>query len=369
MAEVPEIAIVSMSTSTAPVFSVRGLTRTSDGTSSEVRNPFLHFFQTLLPFHSTMPASIGIYFLGSVALLFSSYALMRSFLGKPRRLVPPESDALFRIGHEASNSSSCLPHQFNVLVWNIEKGVEAQFGLEFDRLARGKHLVLLQEYLGEDNVDERLTSPPIRLRYDGATSFCYDSSQNHADISRAAISACQIRTGVITGAPVVPTSTAAFVTADVEPVVATPKASIATKYKIDSISSQERELELLVVNTHGLNRASFDAFETQLQHLASLVRQHVGPVLWGGDFNTNSRRKRDFLFGLTVTELGMTSVAFDPDRRTVSKLSRQPLDWVFVRGLQVVHASSIESLGSDHNPINVSLSVNLPRSLGPYRSG
>jgi endonuclease/exonuclease/phosphatase (EEP) superfamily protein YafD len=314
-----------------------------------------------------MPVNIVISLFGSVAILFSSYALMRSLRGKPRRAVPPKDAALFRIGHEATNSSTCLPQKFNVLVWNIEKGAESQFGLEFDRLARGNHLVLLQEYLGEDKVDEHLTRHQLRLRYDGATSFCYDSS--HADVSRTAISASQIRTGVVTGAPVKPTSVAAFVTADVEPVIATPKASIATKYKVDTPSSFDPEPELLVVNTHGLNRASLEAFQTQMQTLANLVRHHVGPVLWGGDFNTNSRRKRDFLFDLAIPELGMTSVAFDPDRRTVSKLSRQPLDWVFIRGLQVERASSIESLGSDHNPITVSLTVNLPRSLGPGSSG
>lgn len=305
-----------------------------------------------------MPVGVGIYLAGSFAVLFSSYALMRSFRGKPRRVVPSKDDAMFCIGHEPANASSFLPPQFDVLVWNIEKAAEAKFGVEFDRFAKGKHLVLLQEYLGEERVDERLTSPRLpRMRYDGATSFYYDYGD--ADIGRTVTSTSLIRTGVVIGAPVLPTSAAVFVTADVEPLVATPKASIATKYKIESFSS-EPEPELLVVNTHGLNRASFEAFQTQMQELAILVRQHVGPVLWGGDFNTNSRQKRNFLFDLTVTELGMTSVAFDPDKRTVSKLSRQPLDWVFIRGLQAEHASSVESPGSDHSPITVSLSVNVP---------
>jgi endonuclease/exonuclease/phosphatase family metal-dependent hydrolase len=306
-----------------------------------------------------MPVTIGICLLGSVAIVFSSYALMRTFLGKPRRAVPSKDDALFRIGYKAANSSSFLPSQFSVLVWNIEKGFEAQFGDEFDRLAQGKHLILLQEYLGEANVNERLTSSQLGLRFDGATSFYYDSSPT--DKTGAVVSASQIRTGVVTGAPVRPASAAAYVTVDVEPVVATPKASIATKYKIGSPNSLELGPELLVVNTHGLNRASVEAFQSQMRGLANVVRQHVGPVVWGGDFNTNSRRKRDFLIDLAVTELEMTSIAFDPDRRKVSKLSRQPLDWVFARGLQVERAASIGSLGSDHSPITVSFSVNLPQ--------
>jgi endonuclease/exonuclease/phosphatase (EEP) superfamily protein YafD len=49
-----------------------------------------------------------------------------------------------------------------------------------------------------------------------------------------------------------------------------------------------------------------------------------------------------------AAKLGLLPVRFDPDDRTVSKLSRRPLDHAFVRGAVVENAGCRGSTGSDH---------------------
>lgn len=57
--------------------------------------------------------------------------------------------------------------------------------------------------------------------------------------------------------------------------------SLCSYYKING--SKE---SLLVINTHVVNFATTEAFRTFIGELLQVIREHQGPLILGGDFNT-----------------------------------------------------------------------------------
>ena len=104
---------------------------------------------------------------------------------------------------------------------------------------------------------------------------------------------------------------------------------------------------LLVANVHGINRAPRAAFKAQIDALVERLRTHVGPMLFAGDFNTQSKAKISYLEEAAAM-LQLSRVQFSPDHRTVSKLSHRPLDDVFVRGAAIEASECWLGGGSDH---------------------
>lgn len=234
-------------------------------------------------------------------------------------------------------SQSYLHVLIAIMVWNVEKGIEISFQEEFDTIAQGKHLILLQEFLGTNKIQQDLLQPFLEIQYDVATSFYYVKDS--------------IRTGVATGSVAHPKRIVAYITNDVEPLIRTPKASIATWYSWYTASGKNAT-ELLVINTHGINRASFHAYTRQIEDIASLISIHDGPVIWVGDFNTNTKKKRKWLLEIVIQKLHMVEVKFPGgDNRTRSKISGEPLDWIFVRDVTIENSWVLISTGSDHNPL------------------
>jgi endonuclease/exonuclease/phosphatase (EEP) superfamily protein YafD len=106
-----------------------------------------------------------------------------------------------------------------------------------------------------------------------------------------------------------------------------------------------------------MNRTGYDAFKNQLEILTKLITEHKGPIIFGGDFNTNSKDKRKFLFEF-IESVNLKEVLFLDDHRTVSALSRIPLDWIFVRELTIIESSVMLDLhGSDHHAMKLVLEV------------
>ena len=88
---------------------------------------------------------------------------------------------------------------------------------------------------------------------------------------------------------------------------------------------------------------------------AKKILEHSGPVMWGGDFNTQSSTKLASLKNL-AKDLGLKFVAFNPDLRTKSKMMRTPLDHALVRDLNVVMSECLVG-GSDHTALRLELEV------------
>jgi endonuclease/exonuclease/phosphatase (EEP) superfamily protein YafD len=110
---------------------------------------------------------------------------------------------------------------------------------------------------------------------------------------------------------------------------------------------------LLVVNMHVVNFTfGIHDFREQIQQALSVLTNHTGPVLLSGDFNTWHRRRAAILKEMTA-EQNLRMVDFDEDHR--KRFLGQPLDHVYIRGLEVLEATTRTVDSSDHNPMSVRL--------------
>jgi endonuclease/exonuclease/phosphatase (EEP) superfamily protein YafD len=75
-------------------------------------------------------------------------------------------------------------------------------------------------------------------------------------------------------------------------------------------------------------------------------------LLLSGDFNTWRWRRSEILFEMAES-LGLEVLDYDEDHRT--RLFGQPLDHIYVRGLDVLEATTRRVDSSDHNPMSARL--------------
>jgi len=131
-----------------------------------------------------------------------------------------------------------------------------------------------------------------------------------------------------------------IVSEDTEPVAATPKVTSIEKYAL-----QGRSEKLLVVNTHGINFTGLSAFKRQMSAVAKELKSHQGPMVWAGDFNTWSKRRKLYLDSV-MKSLNLRQVQFRgrSERFLV-------LDHAFVRGVDVSEAVQLQLSISDHEPL------------------
>jgi endonuclease/exonuclease/phosphatase (EEP) superfamily protein YafD len=270
-----------------------------------------------------------------VSLSFNAEAGIRP-LGHFYKLVP-ESKAHTTFGHTADNDLD--RHSIKVLVWNIKKTSMAPWQSEFANYGQGKDLFLLQEAYESQAFKSTLSSFE-NVRWVMGISFIYSIFNNAA-------------TGNIFGSTVEPTYVQVLHTPDLEPVVATPKATTIGKYAIEG-SNQE----LLAISVHGINLTSFGAFKRHMDQIKALIEAHDGPVLFAGDFNTRTGARTRYLQDLAKA-LGMETVKFKNDEcRMKFKLTPYYLDHSFVKGLTVKNSEvDCDSRGSDHRPMLLELAV------------
>ncbi|WP_158677994.1 endonuclease/exonuclease/phosphatase family protein [Pseudoalteromonas sp. T1lg76] len=134
-----------------------------------------------------------------------------------------------------------------------------------------------------------------------------------------------------------------------EPWLRTPKASSISRYPLANGDS------LLLVNMHGINfTLGISDYRQQLERLTGLIKLHSGPVIFAGDFNSWSRARWQLVQGL-LSELDMTRVSFTPDHRT--RVFDLPLDQIWIRGVTLTSAQTLERTSSDHNPLLVSVHI------------
>jgi len=236
-------------------------------------------------------------------------------------------------GDDDGGATLDVEKRVSVLVWNIKKEQETSFSSSFETLARSRQLVLLQELHLHNQWNEDFFAGADH-HYAMATAFVYQADNSP--------------TGVAIGSSVPAKHPfQALVTADVEPIVGTPKSSLIAQYPISTGGF------LLVASVHGINRAPEAAFKRQIDQLVTSLEQKLhsegGPFcLLAGDFNTQSAAKLAYLEAASA-RLGLVPVALKPDARTLSKLSRRPLDHAFVSShLRVEAASCRDHGGSDH---------------------
>ncbi|MCS6838665.1 MAG: endonuclease/exonuclease/phosphatase family protein [Bdellovibrionaceae bacterium] len=216
-----------------------------------------------------------------------------------------------------------LSSELSVLVWNVYKGkLKNQWREEFSRINREMDLTLIQEAMVDSYVDEVLRS---QTHQGWNFSRSFEMSEGP--------------TGVATGSRAHAEQWETLVSPDLEPILNTPKVSQASWYSI------EGEQTLLVINSHIINFVRTQRFKRHIQSIIPVIKSHVGPVIWAGDFNTWSDKRMRYLLRV-MSELGFRQVTFDEDERVVA------LDHIFVRDCNIVSARiAHDYYSSDHKPL------------------
>jgi endonuclease/exonuclease/phosphatase (EEP) superfamily protein YafD len=229
------------------------------------------------------------------------------------------------------------PEDFSILSWNSHRGSDKAWGRELVSVGGEADIILLQEAALESMLDNQLEL--FANEWLMATAFHYDEKE----------------IGIFSAARV-PAQTYCA-TREQEPLIRIPKIALAVTYPLAGLQTR-----LLVVNIHLVNfTITTDAMQHQIDALQDIIRNHQGPVVVAGDFNTwNS--DRETLVTQKMADLGLQAVVFQPDNRV--KFFNHKVDNVFYRGLLVKKSSSHRVSSSDHNPLEVHFTLaEPPRSM------
>lgn len=227
------------------------------------------------------------------------------------------------------------PNNINVLIWNQYKGNEKSFRSEYQRLSHDRDVLLLQEAFLDGDMDKIYASNRNFKTY-FAASFVY-RWKNRA-------------TGVANAARTDASSYLAQRSRGTEIAGNTPKMIMFTTYPLKGRSD-----ELLSVNIHALNSVTWQSLAVQILDAIKVVKEHEGPVVFGGDFNTWSKKKMDYM-KLAMKKAGLEEVRFANEQDKMQVFGR-PLDHAFVRGATVRHARVEKTNGADHQPLLLTLRV------------
>lgn len=226
--------------------------------------------------------------------------------------------------YQAEQTPPEIPQKtFRLLVWNLHKGQDAGWQEALERFAQERDILLLQEVLNTQGLAAQYSlSFPTALY---ASAFAYLQQQSGVEI-------------LSKFAP-------HFYCAGSksEPWIRIPKVGAAMSLPLPNRQA------LLLVNVHLINfEMNPTAYEEQLRTLMQLVSQHQGPLVLSGDFNSwNGYRMR--IIRELIKEFGLIEVPFAQDHRL--RFLGNPLDHVFVRGLNVLHATTEPTESSDHAPL------------------
>lgn len=276
--------------------------------------------------------------------LSSAFVSAALIAGCTRMVAAPEGERLVEL-HPAPADARSLPHEFDVVVWNIHKGQKNAWARELERLDRAAELLVLQEGYRSEIFDEMVEG--TNDQWWMGVSFHYVRKREHTKVA----------TGVVTVAPVESKTAVVRHSPTREPLFSTPKAALLSEYALEG-----SDHTLLVINVHAINFRPAEHLSRQLAQLRAPIEAHVGPVILAGDFNTHHRPRLEALEELAGS-LGLTAVfpnwRDDPrgNRRPVkdgrTRHLRWPLDHVYVRGLEVSEAKiHADSQGSDHKPLS-----------------
>jgi endonuclease/exonuclease/phosphatase (EEP) superfamily protein YafD len=216
-----------------------------------------------------------------------------------------------------------------IATWNVQKKHGQAWRRDYDELASKTDFVLMQE--------APLTAAASS---DYAAGRHWSFAPGH-----------QVRngvTGVLTLSRNEPLARCSFAT--IEPWLRSPKATSITTYRLAATSRT-----LAVVNVHAVNfTVGVDAFHAQFRLIGEVLRDHEGPIVLAGDFNT-WRGRRLQAVDEVARSLGLHAVVFRDDHRV--RRFGHALDHVYVRDLETLQTSTTVVDTSDHNPLSVTLSM------------
>mgnify|MGYP000865633103 FL=1 len=282
-----------------------------------LKNPPLKFIAFLV----LLVAAIGGYLLYSITI-FSPVNI--HFSTTPNLTYHPIKKQDELICYQADQAPREITQKtFRLLVWNLHKGQDAGWQQALNRLAQGRDLLLLQEVLNTQELAAQYSSRFPTALY--ASAFAYLQQQSGVEIL----------------SQFAPHFYCAG--AKSEPWIRIPKVGAAMSLPLSHGQA------LLLVNVHLINfEINPTTYEEQLRTLMQLVSQHQGPLVLSGDFNSwNGYRAQ--IIRKVINEFGLEEVSFEQDHRL--RFLGNPLDHIFVRGLNVLNATTEPTESSDHTPL------------------
>ena len=249
------------------------------------------------------------------------------------------------MGHQKTSKAVVDSSSIRVMVWNIHKeGESPLWREEFSHAVNdvNPNLILLQEVRLAKGLSGFIAA---QQRYGWAFS---------ANTYQASYDAYS---GVLTASSAPATKLEGLLSNGLEPFSRTPKTTLFTQYDL-SYSA----LKLLVVNIHGINfQITSDEFKEQLHGVSIVIKQHQGPVIMAGDFNSWSQKRLQYLYKSTG-ELGLSPVNFHDDAAYIKTAFGNPLDHIFYSNKFLKPLEGSEDVfeaaeSSDHQALFVEFSL------------
>lgn len=226
------------------------------------------------------------------------------------------------------------PESISVFVWNIYKGEKKDWYKDFHKIANSADLFATQEFFDSESVEYTYS---VRSNDEVLIGLAYG-------ISFWGV------TGVATVSKVASNSQKNLRTIAREDFsIKTYKTSLISKYPIADYPH-----DLLFVNVHLLNSVDVNIYAKEINRVGHQIKNHTGPVVVAGDFNSWS--EREAAVNKWAKKWGLNEVRFSPDNRTRFGKSK-PIDRIFYKGLEVIDSWSAKVKTSDHNPLGVKLKV------------
>ncbi len=228
-----------------------------------------------------------------------------------------------------------LSARFKILNWNIEKmKAQDKWANDFHMISADVDLVTIQEGVSDSFFQDELKAKNF---YEWVY---YISWVREEDLSSS---------GLVTGGVARSVSTTFARTDHLEPIVKTPKLTSANKYKI-----QGMDKELILLNIHAINFVSKAKFESHITKSLELIKNHNGPVIFVGDFNTWSDARYEILLKLT-SAAGLKH--YNDFKRPTGEGMHSDLDHFFGRGIKVNKIEMLDLRSSDHFPILADVTI------------
>jgi endonuclease/exonuclease/phosphatase (EEP) superfamily protein YafD len=270
----------------------------------------------------------------SLLLGFSTQANARRWGFAKKFTIPPISESHIKIGDVTAGELD--PNSMKIFVWNVYKGEKKGWVQDFKKLTSDMDILLIQEGYLDNRMSSTLESMS-NFQFDMGVSFLYKKKNN-------------TETGSFIGSKIKPSEFDFTRTKDLEPFIKTPKVTTHAYYPIAGTNKK-----LLTLNIHGINFANHQAFVNHVNQSVEIIKNHDGPVVYGGDFNTRTRKRTRHLKRV-MASLGLKETSFRNDRRMRAVKVGPILDHVFIRGLLVRDAEVLKDLkSSDHKAMVLDL--------------
>jgi endonuclease/exonuclease/phosphatase (EEP) superfamily protein YafD len=222
------------------------------------------------------------------------------------------------------------PEKITFLTWNIYKGDGEGWQKDLAAFARSHDLMVIQEATLDPELTGLLESNDLNWIMNSAFQMNGTTAgvMNVANLN--AVYSCGLKVR--------------------EPIIRLPKSTLVSYYEIEG--SDEK---LLVANIHGINfTLGISVYHEQLEQLYDAVKEHHGPMIVAGDFNSwNDDRMREV--NHLVERLSLSRIEYPINNKT--HVFGKAIDHVFYRQLELVNNRVWQVSSSDHNPVSVNFRV------------